>query len=281
MTDIIQSGKAYKILTDKSSKTYDKISFWKKASDVYNDNGQNLQTTVGMITGISSSLTTESSTLAASASAVKQLNDKIEIELNKKNDEINQLNDKVNNCNAAASDVTSGKTFSSKVGFNIKGTLNDWRNLIQDGTVQTDTDYAYISPKNDARVDSTTKFRAPLSSISGTSFKISLVFNPDITTTGSEGSSYQLSHFNLINVSNYAKMYIRTVRKPSGGKVNIGGWDSTANGLFPNTGTIQKNILPLNTDINISSWTVGQFVLLGEADNIETEITEFEIEFKL
>ena len=77
MTDIIQSGKAYKILTDKSSKTYDKISFWKKASDVYNDNGQNLQTTVGMITGITDSLTDISETKCASAKAIKKINDKL------------------------------------------------------------------------------------------------------------------------------------------------------------------------------------------------------------
>ena len=76
-TENIVTGKKYRILKDATNKIWDVISFWTKASDVYNNNNQNLQTTVGGITGISSSLTSTASNVAASANAVKQLNDKI------------------------------------------------------------------------------------------------------------------------------------------------------------------------------------------------------------
>lgn len=76
-TENIVSGKKYRILTDAINKVYDRISFWCKASDVEFNSGSNAQTTLGSITGISDSLTSTSSNVAASAYAVKQLNDKI------------------------------------------------------------------------------------------------------------------------------------------------------------------------------------------------------------
>lgn len=76
-TENIVSGKKYRILTDAVNKVYDRISFWTKSSDVYNNNDQNLETTCGSITGISDSLTSTSSNVAASAASVKALNDKI------------------------------------------------------------------------------------------------------------------------------------------------------------------------------------------------------------
>ena len=36
-------SKKYRILTDAVNKVYDRISFWTKSSDVYNNNGKNLQ----------------------------------------------------------------------------------------------------------------------------------------------------------------------------------------------------------------------------------------------
>lgn len=70
-------SKVYRVLTDVSSRVWDKISFWCLAKDVELANGKNLETTCGSITGITSSLTSTSTTMAASASAIKQLNDKI------------------------------------------------------------------------------------------------------------------------------------------------------------------------------------------------------------
>ena len=76
-TENIVTGKKFRICTDAVNKIYDRISFWTKASDVYNNSDKALETTCGSITGITSSLTSTSTTMAASASAIKQLNDKI------------------------------------------------------------------------------------------------------------------------------------------------------------------------------------------------------------
>ena len=76
-TENIVTSKKFRICTDAVNKIYDRISFWTKASDVYNNSDKALETTCGSITGITSSLTSTSTTMAASASAIKQLNDKI------------------------------------------------------------------------------------------------------------------------------------------------------------------------------------------------------------
>lgn len=70
-------SKKYRILSDVANKVWDVISFFTLAKDVETTNGNNLETTCGSITGITSSLTSTSKTMAASASAIKQLNDKI------------------------------------------------------------------------------------------------------------------------------------------------------------------------------------------------------------
>ncbi len=73
----IVSGKKFRVLIDAKNQVYDRISFWNKAQDIEFNNGKNAQETLGSIAGISDSLTSTSSNIAASAYAVKQLNDKI------------------------------------------------------------------------------------------------------------------------------------------------------------------------------------------------------------
>ena len=70
-------SKKFRILTDAVNKVYDRCSFWTKASDIEFSNGNNAQTTLSSITGISDSLTSTSSNVGASAASVKALNDKI------------------------------------------------------------------------------------------------------------------------------------------------------------------------------------------------------------
>jgi hypothetical protein len=77
MTENIVTGKHYRILTDSTNKIWSRVSFWKKGVDVNNNKGTDLQTAVGEITGITDSLTSTSSTVVASAKAIKALNDKI------------------------------------------------------------------------------------------------------------------------------------------------------------------------------------------------------------
>jgi hypothetical protein len=77
MTENIVTGKAYRVMMDLQNGIWNKISFWKKASDVYDNNNKPLQTTIGAIAGITDSLTSTSSNVVASAKAIKELNDKI------------------------------------------------------------------------------------------------------------------------------------------------------------------------------------------------------------
>lgn len=76
-TENIVTGKKYRILKDATNKIWDVMSFWGKAKDVEFDDGKNAETKLGNIQGITSSLASDSSSIAASANAVKQLNDKI------------------------------------------------------------------------------------------------------------------------------------------------------------------------------------------------------------
>ena len=76
MSEQIVTGKKYKILADANNKVWHVISFISQAVDVFFSNGKNAQTTLGSITGISDSLTSTSSNVAASAASVKALNDK-------------------------------------------------------------------------------------------------------------------------------------------------------------------------------------------------------------
>ena len=76
-TENIVTGKKYRILKDATNKIWDVMSFWGKAKDVEFDDGKNAETKLGNIQGITSSLASDSSSIAASANAVKLLNDKI------------------------------------------------------------------------------------------------------------------------------------------------------------------------------------------------------------
>lgn len=55
-TETIVTGKKYRVLKDAATKAWDRISFWSKASDVENDAGNNLETTVGKIKGLADSI---------------------------------------------------------------------------------------------------------------------------------------------------------------------------------------------------------------------------------
>lgn len=77
INETISKGNKYRRLKDNVNKVWQRISFWTAASDVEFDNGQTAQEALGNITGITDSLTSNSSAVAASANAVSQLNSKI------------------------------------------------------------------------------------------------------------------------------------------------------------------------------------------------------------
>lgn len=73
----IVTGRKFRKLINESTKLWERISFWKKATDVEFNDGKNAETKVGAINGITDSLTSTSSNIVASAKAVKTINDKI------------------------------------------------------------------------------------------------------------------------------------------------------------------------------------------------------------
>lgn len=76
MIEQITTGRHYRIMGDFATKTWHRISYWKKAQDIYFDNSMTLQDTCGSIQGITDSITSDSSNIIASAAAIKALNDK-------------------------------------------------------------------------------------------------------------------------------------------------------------------------------------------------------------
>ena len=79
MSEQIVTGKKYRILTDVAQKVWQRVSFWTKSSDVEFDDGKTAQNKVGAINGITDSLVSNSSNIAASAKAVSELNGNINV----------------------------------------------------------------------------------------------------------------------------------------------------------------------------------------------------------
>ena len=71
------TGKKFRQLIDEATKLWQKISFWTKSSDVEFDDGKNAETKVGAIDGITDSLVSTSSNIAASAKAVSTINNNL------------------------------------------------------------------------------------------------------------------------------------------------------------------------------------------------------------
>lgn len=75
MSDTLKERKIYRILTNASSKAWDKIAFWTTAKSVDAADGNNLETKVGAIKGITTSTSTTTTGYAADATVIKTLND--------------------------------------------------------------------------------------------------------------------------------------------------------------------------------------------------------------
>lgn len=77
INETISTGNKYRRLKDASTKLWQRLSFWTKASDVEFDNGATAEASLGNIQGITDSVNSNSSTVAASAAAVNTLNSKL------------------------------------------------------------------------------------------------------------------------------------------------------------------------------------------------------------
>ena len=72
-TDVTKTGAVYRVLAALSPVTWNKISFWGKASDVEFNDSKSAQTKVGAIDGITSDRTSKSDVYAASTNMVHGL----------------------------------------------------------------------------------------------------------------------------------------------------------------------------------------------------------------
>lgn len=77
INETIVTGRKFRKCIDAVNKTWQRISFWTKSSDVEFADGKNAETKLGAIDGITDSLVDTSSRMAASAKAVSTLNNNL------------------------------------------------------------------------------------------------------------------------------------------------------------------------------------------------------------
>lgn len=76
-TENLKQRKIYRICTDAANKVWDKIYFLTNATSVDANDGDNLETKVGAIKGITTSTSVTTTGYAADATVVKGLNDSL------------------------------------------------------------------------------------------------------------------------------------------------------------------------------------------------------------
>ena len=143
MSSEITVSKKFRILVDAKNRIYHLISFWTKAVDVFFNSGKNAQDTLGNIYGISDSLTSTSSNIAASTAAIKAINDKVT---------------NVALGNATQADVLAPKTFSSNVGITKTGTMANLSGAVGYSNVADGTTFARIVLGNTGKITQGTSY---------------------------------------------------------------------------------------------------------------------------
>ena len=73
----IVTGRSFRKCIDVANKLWLRISFWTKASDVEFDDGENAETKLGAIKGITADMNTTETGYAADMTALTQLNNQI------------------------------------------------------------------------------------------------------------------------------------------------------------------------------------------------------------
>lgn len=77
LNEQIVTGRSFRKCIDVTNKLWQKISFWSKASDVEFDDGENAETKLGAIKGITTDLNITETGYAADMTALAQLNSEI------------------------------------------------------------------------------------------------------------------------------------------------------------------------------------------------------------
>lgn len=97
LNEQIVTGRSFRKCIDVANKLWQKISFWTKASDVEFDDGENAETKLGSIKGITADLNTTETGYAADMTALTQLNNQIDGLEQYINNKYSELNTKVDN----------------------------------------------------------------------------------------------------------------------------------------------------------------------------------------
>ena len=77
INETIVTGRKFRKLANAATKQWQRLSFWHKASDCEFNDGKNAETKLGAVDGITDSLASTSSRIAASAKAVNSLNNNL------------------------------------------------------------------------------------------------------------------------------------------------------------------------------------------------------------
>ncbi len=93
----IVTGRSFRKCIDVSNQLWQKISFWSKASDIEFDDGENAETKLGAIRGITADLNTTEAGYAADMMALTQLNNQINMLEQYVDNKYSELNTKVDN----------------------------------------------------------------------------------------------------------------------------------------------------------------------------------------
>lgn len=77
VNETIVTGRAHRILVDAAAKLWQRMSFWTKGTDVEFEDEKTAETKVGAIDGITDSVASTSSRIAASAKSVSQISNRL------------------------------------------------------------------------------------------------------------------------------------------------------------------------------------------------------------
>ena len=131
INETIVTGRKFRKLIDEVNKIWQRISFWTKAVDVEFNDGKTAETKIGAINGVTDSLTSTASNVAASAKAVKTLNDKItQISSN--------LNDAIYNAIVAQGVTPASKNYADLVAAIAAVKANNYNLISQNNYTQVE-----------------------------------------------------------------------------------------------------------------------------------------------
>jgi hypothetical protein len=116
LNEQIVTGRSFRKCIDVANKLWQKISFWTKASDVEFDDGENAETKLGAIKGITVDLNTTETGYAADMTALTQLNNQI---MNNIDGITQYINNKYSELNTKVDNAISGGDLAAPMTYDF------------------------------------------------------------------------------------------------------------------------------------------------------------------